>query len=303
MKCSMPGFPVLHYLPEFAQTHVHWVSDAIQPSHPLSPNSPPAFNLAQHQHLFPWVSSLHQVAKILEFQLQISPLNEYSGLISFRIDWFDLAVQGTLKSLLQYHSLKVKAVTNLDSELKSRDTTLLTKVCIVKAMVFPILMYRCASWAIYKYLDFRGTRLNLFEKKCNITFYSDANLLSTSACQHQSGESVSSLVFLHSSLTVAPIAFWVCVCEEDLGSRVKMGMFLTQSWAVISKDRETGQISCLLQQQSPSPQWLFQTEIARVFWPPPRGWSGWDEEGRSLFWVNRAHMHHAACGYLQAPCT
>ena len=106
MKCSMPGFPVLHYLPEFAQTHVHWVSDAIQPSHPLSPNSPPAFNLAQHQHLFPWVSSLHQVAKILEFQLQISPLNEYSGLISFRIDWFDLAVQGILKNLLQHHSSK-----------------------------------------------------------------------------------------------------------------------------------------------------------------------------------------------------
>ena len=61
-----------------------------------------------------------------------------------------------------------------------------------------------------KYLDFRGTGLNLFEKKCNITSYSDANLLSTSACQHQSGESVSSLVFLHFSLTVVPIAFWVC---------------------------------------------------------------------------------------------
>ena len=165
MKCSMPGFPVLHYLPEFAQTHVHWVSDAIQPSNPLSPPSPPAFNLAQHQHLFQWVSSLHQVAKILEFQLQISPLNEYSGLISFRIDWFDLAVQGALKSLFQHHSLKVKAVTNLDSELKSRDTTLLTKVCIVKVMVFPILMYRGESWAIDKYLDFRSTRLNLFEKK------------------------------------------------------------------------------------------------------------------------------------------
>ena len=219
MKCSMPGFPVLHYLPEFAQTHVHWVSDAIQPSNPLSPPSLPAFNLAQHQHLFQWVSSLHQVAKILEFQLQISPLNEYSGLISFRIDWFDLAVQGALKSLLQHHSLKVKAVTNLDSELKSRDTTLLTKVCIVKVMVFPIFMYRGESWAIDKYLDFRSTRLNLFEKKkCNITSYSDANLLSTSACQHQSGESVSSLVFLHSSLTVAPIAFCVCVGRgEDLG--------------------------------------------------------------------------------------
>ena len=70
MDCSMPGFPVLHYLPEFAQTHVHWVSDAIQPSHPLLPPSPPPFNLSQHQGLFQWVSSLHQVAKVLELQLQ-----------------------------------------------------------------------------------------------------------------------------------------------------------------------------------------------------------------------------------------
>ena len=70
MDCSTPGFPVLHHLPEFAQTHVHQVSDAIQPSHPLSSPSPPAFNLSQHQGLFKWVSSSHQVAQILEFQLQ-----------------------------------------------------------------------------------------------------------------------------------------------------------------------------------------------------------------------------------------
>ena len=69
MDCSTPGFPVLHYLPEFAQTHVHWVSDAIQPSHPLSSPSP-AFNLSQHQGLFQWVSFSHQVAKGLELQLQ-----------------------------------------------------------------------------------------------------------------------------------------------------------------------------------------------------------------------------------------
>ena len=69
MDCSMPGFPV-HQLPELAQTHVHQVGDAIQPSHPLSSPSPPAFNLSQHQGLFQWVSCLHQVAKILEFQLQ-----------------------------------------------------------------------------------------------------------------------------------------------------------------------------------------------------------------------------------------
>ena len=70
MDCSTPGFPVLHQLPEIAQTHVHRVGDAIQPSHSLSSPSPPAFYLSQHQGLFQWVSSLHQVAKVLEFQLQ-----------------------------------------------------------------------------------------------------------------------------------------------------------------------------------------------------------------------------------------
>ena len=69
MDCSTPGLPVHHQCPEFTQTHVHWVSDAIQPSHPLSSPSP-AFNLSQHQDLFNWVSSSHQVAEVLEFQLQ-----------------------------------------------------------------------------------------------------------------------------------------------------------------------------------------------------------------------------------------
>ena len=70
MDCSTPGFPVLHHLPELAQTHVHWVGDAIQPSHPLSSPSPPAFYPSQHQGLFQWVSFLHQVTKALEIQLQ-----------------------------------------------------------------------------------------------------------------------------------------------------------------------------------------------------------------------------------------
>ena len=70
LDCGTPGFPVHHQLPEFAQTYVHQVGDAIQPSHPLLSLSPPAFNLSQHQGLFQWVSSLHQVAKVLEFQLQ-----------------------------------------------------------------------------------------------------------------------------------------------------------------------------------------------------------------------------------------
>ena len=70
MNHSTPGLPVHHQLPEFTQTHVQWVGDAIQPSHPMSSSSPPALNLCQHQSLFKWVSSLHQVAKVLEFQLQ-----------------------------------------------------------------------------------------------------------------------------------------------------------------------------------------------------------------------------------------
>ena len=107
MDCSMPGLPVHHQLPEFTQTHVHWVSDAIQPSHPLSSPSPPAFNLSQHQGLFKWDSSSHQVAKVLEFQLQHQSFQWTFRLISFRMDWLDLlAVQGTLKSLLQHHSSK-----------------------------------------------------------------------------------------------------------------------------------------------------------------------------------------------------
>ena len=70
MNRHMPGLPVQHQLPEFIQAYVHWVGDAIQPSHPLSSPSPPALNLSQHQGLFKWVSSLHEVAKVLEFQLQ-----------------------------------------------------------------------------------------------------------------------------------------------------------------------------------------------------------------------------------------
>ena len=105
MDCSTSGFPVHHQLLELAQTHVHQVGNAIQPSHPLSSPSPPAFNLAQHQGLFQWIRSLNQVAKVFSFS--VSPSQQYSGLISFRIDWFDLrAVQGTLKSLLQHHSSK-----------------------------------------------------------------------------------------------------------------------------------------------------------------------------------------------------
>ena len=107
MNCSTLGLPVHPQLLEFTQTHVHWVGDAIQSSHPLSSPSPPAFNLSQHQCLFQWVSSSCQLAKVLEFQLQHQSFQWILGLISFRINWLDLlTVQGTLKSLLQHHSSK-----------------------------------------------------------------------------------------------------------------------------------------------------------------------------------------------------
>ena len=113
MNCSMPGLPVHHQRPELTQTHVHWVSDAIQPSHPLSSPSPPAPNPSQHQGLFQWVNFLHEVAKVLEFQLQHQSFQWTPGLISFRMDWLDLlAVQGTLKSLLQHHSSKASILWN-----------------------------------------------------------------------------------------------------------------------------------------------------------------------------------------------
>ena len=106
MDFSMPGFLVHHQFPELTQTHVHRVGDAIQLSHPLLAPSP-AFSLSQHQGLFKWVSCSHQMAKVLEFQLQHQSSNEHPGLISFRMDWLDLlAVQRTLKSLLQHHSSK-----------------------------------------------------------------------------------------------------------------------------------------------------------------------------------------------------
>ena len=101
MYCSMLGFPVHHRLPELNQTHVHWVGDAIQPSPPLSSPSPTAFSFS--------IESVFCIRwpKYWNFSFSISPSNEYSGLIFFRVDWLDLlAVQGTLRSLFHHHSSK-----------------------------------------------------------------------------------------------------------------------------------------------------------------------------------------------------
>ena len=107
MDCGTPGLPVHHQLPGLTQTPVHRIGDAIQPSHPLSSLTPPAFILAQHRGVFQQVSSSIRWPKYWSFTFNISPSNEHSGLISFRIEWFDLlAVQGTLKSLLQLQSSK-----------------------------------------------------------------------------------------------------------------------------------------------------------------------------------------------------
>ena len=106
MECSTPVFPVHHQLPKPTQTHVHHLSDAIQPSHPLSSPSP-AFNISQHQGLSNELVLRIRWPKYWSFSFSISPSSEYSGLISFHMDSLDLlAVQGTLKSLLQHHSSK-----------------------------------------------------------------------------------------------------------------------------------------------------------------------------------------------------
>ena len=107
MNCSMPGLPVHHRIPEFTQTHLHWVGDAIQPSHPLSP-------LLLLPSIFPSIRVFSNESALRirwprywSFSFNISPSNEYSGLIYFRMDWLDLSVvQGILKNLLQHHSSK-----------------------------------------------------------------------------------------------------------------------------------------------------------------------------------------------------
>ena len=107
MDCSTTGLPVHHQLPEFTQTHIHRVGDAILPSHPLSSSSPPT-SIFPSIRAFSNESALHnRRPKYWSFSFNISPSNEYSGLICFRMDWLDLlVVQGTLKSLLQHHSSK-----------------------------------------------------------------------------------------------------------------------------------------------------------------------------------------------------
>ena len=135
MDCSTPGFPILQHLPEFAQTYVHRVADAIQPSHPLS-SLLLLRSIILSIRVFSNGSVIHiRWPEYRSFNFSISPSNEYSGLISFRMDWFDLlAVQGTLKSLLQWHSSKGSVLQHSaffmvqlsDPYMTTRKTTALT---------------------------------------------------------------------------------------------------------------------------------------------------------------------------------
>ena len=162
---STPGLPVHHQVLEFTQTHVHRVGDAIQPSHPLSSPSLPAPNRSQHQGLFKWVNSSHEVAKILCFSFTISPSNEHPGLISFRMDWLDLlAVQETVKSLLQHHSSKASIfhcsaffiVQPSHPHMTAGKTIPLTRRTFVhKAMS---LLFNILSWLLITFLP-RGKHL------------------------------------------------------------------------------------------------------------------------------------------------
>ena len=107
MDCRTPGFPVFHHLLELAQIHIHWVSDAVQSSRPLLSPSPPAFCLSQHQSLFEWVISSHQVAKVLELQLQHQSFQWIvrTDFLSDGLVWSPCSPR-TLKSILQHHSSK-----------------------------------------------------------------------------------------------------------------------------------------------------------------------------------------------------
>ena len=110
MDCSMPSFSIFHFVPEFAQTHVHWLSDTIQPSHPLSSPSPLAFNLSQLQGLFQWFSSSHQVAKVLELQHQSFQWifgHNINKILMIYFTFFSLVSLQNLMHVLHIHHLSI----------------------------------------------------------------------------------------------------------------------------------------------------------------------------------------------------
>ena len=147
MDCSTAGFPIHPQLLELAQTHVHWVSDAIQPSHPLSSPSPPAFKLSQHWGLFQWVSSSHQVPKVLEFQLQHQSFQWIFRTDFFRIDsWSPCSPRDSEKfsPILQFKSINSSALLPLNSS-KSHEC-LKTSPSSSNRLYFLGLQNHCRWW-------------------------------------------------------------------------------------------------------------------------------------------------------------
>ena len=155
--------PCPHHLPKFVQFHVHCISDIIQPPHPRTPPSPYAFNLSQHWTLFQRAGCLSQVTKILELRLQHQSF-QWIFRVDFPLDWLGwhpCCPRNSQESSPTPHCegisslvfcLLYSLVKNLDSVLKSRDTTLPTKARIIKAMVFPVVTYSCESWTVYVYI-------------------------------------------------------------------------------------------------------------------------------------------------------
>ena len=138
-------------LSEFVQTHVHWVTDAILPSHSLLPSSPAAFSLSQHHGLFQWVGSSHQVTQVLEFQLQHQSFQWILRVDFLRIDWFDLlAVQGTLKHLLQHHSSKASILWYLAFFLVQISHLYMSNAKIIKTLTIQTFVGKwCVNFLIH----------------------------------------------------------------------------------------------------------------------------------------------------------
>ena len=155
MNHSMPGLPVCHQLPEFTQTHVHCVGDAIQPSHPLSSPSPSALKLSQHQGLFKWVSFWHQVAKVMEFQLQHQSFQWIFSTEFFNKEfmiWATVSSQSYFCWLYRTSpSLAAKNITNLISVLSIWS-------CPRGESVFSCVVGRCLLWPVHSL----GTTLSAF---------------------------------------------------------------------------------------------------------------------------------------------
>ena len=160
INCSMPGLPVHHQLPESTQTHVHWVGDAIQPSHPLSSPSPPALNLSQHQGLFQWVSSSHQVAKVLGVSASTSvlPMNirdwfpiGWTGWISLQSKGLSRVFPNTTVQKHQFFCTQLSLQSNIHTWLLEKITALTRRTFVGKVMS---LLFNMLCWS---YIFFQGT--------------------------------------------------------------------------------------------------------------------------------------------------